>query len=150
MKQEEIEAFLKMIRERSTPIQIVVAGSRDWNDYPVFRNTITEILKNFPDVEFISGKASKGPDNMIIQYAKDYGFICHEYPADWNNIGVPNARIKMKNGRQYNANAGHIRNQLMAEKADFYIIFWDGKSPGTKDMISRCEDNIKHGFLIMV
>lgn len=43
------------------------------------------------------------------------------FPADWN-----------KHGRA----AGPIRNEEMAQYADALIAFWDGKSRGTKSMIS--------------
>lgn len=37
--------------------------------------------------------------------------------------------------------AGPIRNQEMLDngKADALVAFWDGKSPGTKDMIRRAK-----------
>ena len=31
--------------------------------------------------------------------------------------------------------AGYIRNEDMAEYADACIVFWDGKSPGSRHMI---------------
>jgi hypothetical protein len=151
MNEQQIIDFLEKTKDRSGPIKIVVAGSRGYSDYIGFRAMMHEILKLFPDTEFLSGDASKGPDRMIIEYANDCGYVCHKYPAAWEDIGVPDVRIKVNDrGRQYNANAGHVRNQQMAELADFYIIFWDGKSPGTKDMIKRCESIVKHGFVIIV
>lgn len=150
-QQEKIDKFLEYAKEHIPCIKILVAGSREYNDYRFFSKFMNEVIKDFPDCEFISGKASKGPDNMVIEYASDVGIVCHEYPANWDDIGVPNARIKVNDrNRQYNANAGHDRNQKMAELADFYIIFWDGKSPGTKDMIKRAEKHIEHGIVFMV
>lgn len=149
--QERINEFLDYAKDNILNIKILVAGSREFSDYQLFKQIMNSTLSEFPDCEFISGKASRGPDAMVIEYAKDVGVICHEYPADWNNIGVPNARIKTNDrGRQYNANAGHDRNQVMADLADFYLIFWDGKSPGTRDMIKRAEKNIKYGIVFMV
>lgn len=149
--QEQVNAFLDYAKDNIPSIKIVVAGSRGFSDYRFFSDVMHSVIDEFPDCEFISGKASSGPDAMIIKYANENGIICHEYPADWNDIGVPNARIKVNDrGRQYNANAGHDRNQIMAEISHFYIIFWDGKSPGTKDMIARCKKEMAHGIVFMV
>ena len=46
-----------------------------------------------------------------------------------NQIGIT------KNGDKYWKLAGLHRNELMAKEADACIVFWDGKSTGTKNMI---------------
>jgi hypothetical protein len=48
-----------------------------------------------------------------------------KHPADWNALG---------NG------AGKFRNRKMAGVADALVAFWDGSSPGTKDMIAVARD----------
>lgn len=149
--QEIIDVFLELAKTKNTPIKVLVAGSRSFTDYNFFQKVMYDLLRRFPDCELVSGKASSGPDLMAIEFAKQYGLLCHEFPANWNDIGVPNARIKINHkGRQYNANAGHDRNQIMADFSDFYIIFWDGKSPGTKDMISRASKYIQYGVIFRV
>lgn len=148
---EKVKQFLETAKNWNRPIKAVVAGSRGFTDYDFFMKIMYDLFQHFPDCELISGKAPTGPDNMAIEFAKEYGLICHEYPARWNDLGVPNVRIKFTvKGRQYNANAGHDRNQIMAELSDFYIVFWDGKSPGTRDMLKRLELQNKPGVLFMV
>ena len=39
-----------MIRE----LRIIVAGSRDFKDYPLLRDTLMDYLEEFPNVEFNS------------------------------------------------------------------------------------------------
>jgi hypothetical protein len=149
--QEKVESFLNDFKNNSRPIKVVISGSREFTDYKLFTEILNDLLDKFPDFEIISGKATSGPDLMGIEYSKEHGILCHLYPADWNNIGVPNARIKTNSkGRQYNANAGHDRNLIMAEACDFYIVFWDGKSPGTKNMLSCLNSKNKVGVLFMV
>lgn len=148
---ETIDEFLERAKNSPNPIRILVAGSRNYNDYPAFTNMMNQLIKEFPDTIFITGKAPNGPDNMIIEYSKEFGYQWEEYPADWNNIGVLGAKIKEnKFGKQYNALAGFMRNETMASVSDFYIIFWDGESPGTLDMINRSEKSIRHGIVIIV
>lgn len=43
-------------------------------------------------------------------------------PADWDRLGKK---------------AGMVRNAQMADYADAAIVFWDGKSNGTANMISN-------------
>jgi hypothetical protein len=124
-------------------VAIVVAGSRDYNDYRKF----SEIIEGYLCVEvpketviFISGKAKTGPDDMIIRWCKEHGYAWTEFPADWDDISAPGAFVKRNRlGKLYNARAGHDRNRLMAEHASRVICFWDGFSPGTKNMIDEAE-----------
>ena len=97
---------------------VIIAGSRDFNDYETLKSYCDHILINFPDVTIVSGTA-RGADQLGERYAEERGFKLLRFPADWSL------------GR----NAGHIRNRQMAENADALIAFWDGESKGTKNMI---------------
>ena len=56
--------------------------------------------------------------------------------AKWDDLTAPGAVIKTnRKGEKYNAKAGHERNVLMSLNTDAAVIFWDGQSPGSKDMI---------------
>lgn len=63
---------------------------------------------------------AQGADMLGEKYAKECGYEIHYYPADW---------------KQYGRRAGPIRNEKMAQAADALVAFWDGSSPGTKNMI---------------
>ncbi len=127
---------------------IVVAGSRDYNDYEQFRDILEEyLIMEFPkdSIIFISGKARSGPDDMIIRWCRENGRAWTEFPADWDDISVPGAFVKRNRmGAMYNARAGHMRNAQMAEACSRALIFWDCSSPGTKNMIDEAE---KHGIV---
>lgn len=131
---------------RSFDEAVVVAGSRDFNDYAVFSNLLESwIARNVPEasVIFISGKAPSGPDEMIIRWCREHGRAWTEYPADWEDLGAPNSYIKKSvvTGRPYNARAGHQRNREMARVGTRVVCFWDGVSPGTRNMIEEAEDH---------
>jgi hypothetical protein len=125
---------------------IVVAGGRNFNDYPQFVNHLEAYLcMELPTARpiFISGKASRGPDSMIIRWCRENGRAWTEFPADWDDLTVPGAVIRVnRSGKRYNAAAGHFRNRLMAQHATRVVTFWDGRSPGTRNMIEearRCQ-----------
>lgn len=73
---------------------------------------------------------------MIIDYAKEHGLPCFKYSADWDTHGKA---------------AGHIRNAEMRKVQTHLLVFWDGESRGTKEMIenSMKQDSVDI-FLIRV
>jgi ribonuclease HI len=116
-------------------MKIIIAGTRHYNDYPIFHKTL---LKNISDlkidlntIEVVSGTC-EGVDKMGERFAKSNNLKIHEFPADW-----------LKYGRA----AGPIRNRKMAEFADMLICFWDGKSKGTTNMISTAN---KHKLNVII
>ena len=113
-------------------LRVIIAGSREFNDFPKLMNSsieiLTEISKKRDDLDrirIISGTA-RGADKLGEQYAKIAGYELSKFPADWDRLGK---------------RAGYVRNAEMAKFAvedDNYgvlIAFWDGKSRGTKHMI---------------
>lgn len=120
---------------------VVVFGSRGYKDYAQFESHVIGFINDNElqreDTVFISGLA-KGPDTMIVDFAKANGWRWCEMPADWSNIDVPGAIIKTNAQGQYNARAGHTRNAEMANVSSHGLGFWNGVSPGTKGMVELC------------
>lgn len=108
-------------------IRIIVAGSRSFNDYPLFCRILGRYLKLIKAKRghfvIISGKASKGADAMAIEFAKEHDLDWAEFPADWD---------------QFQKRAGFIRNAQMREHCTHLLAFWDFISPGTANMIDLC------------
>lgn len=111
-------------------MKVIIAGSRDYTDKTEFLKimdyiqTVIEHGQMEPITEIISGHA-KGVDQLGEQYAR-----MHQIPIQ---IFLPNWD---KEGKK----AGPIRNREMAIYASqdpngTLIVFWDGKSKGTKSMI---------------
>ena len=119
-------------------LRVIIAGSRDFDDFPKLMNSSIEILTGISKkrddldrIRIISGTA-RGADKLGEQYAKIAGYELSKFPADWGGLGK---------------RAGYVRNAEMAKFAvedDSYgvlIAFWDGQSRGTKHMIDlakRC------------
>lgn len=102
--------------------RVVISGCRDFYDYATAKEFIDfciSDLKELYNIVIISGGA-RGADMLGERYAKEEGFALERYPAEWEKFG----KI-----------AGPIRNSQMAKLGDFFICFWDGVSPGTKNMI---------------
>ena len=120
-------------------IKLIIAGSRSFEDYELLK---TEILKVYSsklkDLHIVSGGA-KGTDKLGERFAKEFGLQVTQFIPDWSDTSVEGAVVKKNRYGEYNAIAGHIRNQKMAEFADALFAFWVDGSSGTKDMILRAQ-----------
>lgn len=102
-------------------MKVIIAGSRDFNDYELLKRKCDKILSNSLDKEItiISGGA-RGADNLGEKYAKEKGYKVKIYKADWT---------------KYGKKAGYLRNREMGENATHLIAFPMGESRGTRSMI---------------
>ena len=105
-----------------TEFKLIVAGGRDFADYP----TLVRVLFALAEVDYadkeisiVSGMA-KGADALGVRFAKENSVTLYEFPANWN---------------KYGKSAGYRRNEEMGNFADGLLAFWDGESKGTKNMI---------------
>lgn len=108
------------------PFRLVVAGTRYYNNYAFVASKLDAYLadkRDKYDITIICGDA-QGADAMGFAYASNHNLKIEHFPAEWGRFGSA---------------AGPIRNKKMAQKADAVIVFWDGKSPGTRDMIQNAK-----------
>ena len=113
-------------------MKLVIAGgrdfvptARDWDRLDSVR--ITQAWKGNPIIEVISGKA-RGADTFGEEWARRRGIAVAEYPADWDHYGKA---------------AGHIRNNMMAQRADAVLLFPGGS--GTANMFQQA---VRYGLTI--
>jgi len=117
-------------------MKVIIAGSRDMTDMKMLKKAILLSKEHFEDFkidEVVNGKA-KGADRMGEKFAILNKITMKEFPADWDGDGKA---------------AGYRRNTRMAEYGDFLIALWDGKSPGTKHMISEIRQLNKIGVVVL-
>lgn len=118
-------------------MKVIIAGSRAFSDYELLKKKCDQILDGLEvEIEIVSGTAP-GADRLGERYAHEKGYKLKRMPAQWDQYqGRPTEEIGFrKHGDMYWKRAGMVRNREMAEYADAAIIFWDGKSKGTKNMI---------------
>ena len=104
--------------------RVIIAGGRDFNNYPGLAQTMDRLLANVTDEIVIVCGMAQGADKLGEQYAKERGYTVRYFPADWDGMG---------------RGAGFIRTEEMAQNADALVAFWDGKSRGTKHMIETAQ-----------
>jgi predicted Rossmann fold nucleotide-binding protein DprA/Smf involved in DNA uptake len=104
-------------------MKVIVAGSRSITDYVVVEEAI--IASEYAITLLISGGAD-GVDGLGVEWAKLHGVPYIQKNAVWrSSTGA------------YLPEAGKERNRLMAKAADACVAVWDGRSPGTSNMIAE-------------
>lgn len=106
-------------------MRIIIAGSRDYDNYEEAAKLIDEFIKDIDTSNpvIISGGA-KGADKIGEEYAARNDLDCVVYRANWG---------------KYGKQAGVIRNGEMAKNADCLLAFWNGESRGTYNMINTAK-----------
>lgn len=127
-------------------MRIIIAGSRDFNNYELLKKETLTIVKSFKDkgyntkrenVEIISGTA-RGADKLGERFADEFNLKCVRMSADWDTYGK---------------RAGYLRNAEMSKYAKqdgevgILIAFWNG-SNGTKHMIDLAKKDGLEVFII--
>ena len=102
---------------------LMVCGSRGFPDKDLVTDTVGKYLEHF--LVLIHGDCPNSPDVWAEEVSKSVEqVIVGRFPADWN---------------KYGRMAGALRNKVMVNLADFILVFWDGKSKGTHNVINYAE-----------
>jgi hypothetical protein len=99
-------------------VRVIIAGSRTITDMSEVLIAIHD--SGFAITEVVCGGAT-GVDNCGRFWAASHNIPVKMFPAQWDKHGPA---------------AGPIRNRTMAENADALILVWDGRSRGSRNMLS--------------
>ncbi len=102
-------------------MKLIISGSRSFNDYDLLSEMAMKVNDKFDEITEVVCGGAKGADVLGKKWADENGIPVKLMPANWTKHGK---------------SAGPIRNREMAEYADALLVFWDGESPGTKNMIT--------------
>ena len=109
----------KKLAAEKKEYRLVVAGSRDFDDYTLLSTELDKLLSGKTNITIVSGTA-RGADRLGERYAAEHNLRIERFPAEWE---------------KYHKGAGPIRNAKMVQSADAVIVFWDNESSGTKNII---------------
>jgi hypothetical protein len=99
-------------------MRLIIVGSRTFTDYQLLCHTLAPERHRI--IEVLHGGA-RGADQLGFRWALKHHVRSRCFAAAWERFGK---------------SAGIRRNQQMAQAGDVLIAFWDGRSPGTRHMIS--------------
>lgn len=115
-----------------THYSVIVAGSRDIEDYALIASAIRDTGIEIGEV--VSGGA-RGVDALGEQYAEQHGIPVEQFPVtadEWKYIGHSAGRKR---------NAQMLVYCLNSSLESAIIALWDGKSRGTAHMIQLALQN---------
>ena len=99
-------------------MRIAIVGSREYSDFEEVREYVRSLPK---DTVVVTGGA-RGVDNIAADEANKCGLDVVVHLANWDLHGKK---------------AGPIRNAVVVEDCDKLKAFWDGDSPGTRDVVAK-------------
>jgi len=103
-------------------VRVAMAGSRSFGDYELFRKDADLILKVFKKMQVVSGGA-KGTDGLASRWCEERGVEIEEK--------IPN----------YEAHSDKIapllRNTQIVDAVDCGVVWWDGVSKGSLNVIVK-------------
>lgn len=106
-------------------MNIIISGNRSYRDYRHVIDTLDEILPvihNGQQIKVLTGHNS-GVDAIIREFTNTRNIKSSVYTPLWDSYG---------------RNAGPIRNQAMAKKADTAILFGSPDDPDIKYLFDAC------------
>ena len=98
-------------------MRTIIAGSRTCSDIRELDRALGHC--GWRPIVVLDGEA-RGADALGEAWATLSNVAVEPFPADW---------------KRYGKSAGYRRNEEMAGRAEALVALWDGKSPGTKNMI---------------
>lgn len=113
-------------------MKLIVAGSRDFQDYDILCRELDLICNRYGIHEIVSGGA-RGADTLGEAYATKQKIKIVQFIPDWKLLGRDVAGI--------------IRNEQMGDYADMLVAFWNGHSAGTRHMIQYMQRLNKPTFV---
>jgi hypothetical protein len=99
-------------------MKLIIAGSHSFRDYQLLCQTLAPERTRITLV--ITGGA-RGAEQLGYRWAWKHAVKHQLFRADWERFGK---------------SAGVRRNHQMAQASDMLLAFWDGRSAGTRHMIS--------------
>src|SRR3954467_3895208 len=107
----------------------IIAGSRTLT-MANMKDIEAAIEESGFDITTVMCGCSNGADTLGEMWANEHDIPVRHVRADWDT---------------FKKFAGPVRNRIMADAADALILVWDGKSPGSKNML---ENGIEFGLRI--
>jgi hypothetical protein len=111
-------------------MKIAIIGSRTFSDYELLSTTIKNYLSEHQlNVQSVISGGATGADSLAEKFALENNLKMIVHKPDWKRFGKK---------------AGLVRNTIIIENSDLVFAFWDGKSSGTKDAITKAKKTGKN------
>ena len=106
-------------------MKLAIIGSRSFEDYDLLSSTIKNMFPKLSDITCIVSGGAIGADSLAVVFAKEYNITPIVFKPNYTKYGRKLAPM--------------MRNSTIVENSDFVVAFWDSKSPGTLDAITKAK-----------
>jgi len=113
-------------------MKVIIAGARTFTDYQLLCQTLAP---ERPRITQVLTGGERGAELLGYRWAWKHAVKHQLFRADWERFGK---------------SAGVRRNFQMAQAGDMLLTFWDGRSAGTRHMISCMQQLGKPVVVILV
>jgi len=120
----------------SSPLRLLVFGGRDFADRE-WLYAVLDRIHSEPGISVIIQGDEPGTDTMTREWAESRRVPVEIYAAAWSDLSAPGAHIKRGRHGDYNARAGHDRNQRMIDEGKPDAAVQISSGAGTTDMARR-------------
>ena len=119
-------------------MKLIIAGTRHFSTWTTYGGYLEDAISRSGwrgDITEVVTGGAYGVDSLGVVWAAMNGVPSLVFRANWNELGKA---------------AGPIRNAKMAKYADRLLLLWDGKSPGSKNMLSCMENEGKPVYSMVI
>lgn len=128
-------------------MKVLIVGSKDVEGY-------YKLIDKAIDYTKIDRKKIKTVacfDNLVMKWAENNFFKVRKFEANWLDTSVADAIIRVgKDGVEYNAKAGFLRNQSAAKYANILIAIYRNGDKGLEHLIEELKKLNKKVFIYEV
>lgn len=110
-------------------MKLAIVGTRTFNDYELMKRKLSDLV----GIELIISGGAEGADTLARRFAKEHNIEIIEFLPNWNEHGKA---------------AGPIRNEFIVKACTHIVLFWDGRSPGTRSSLELAKKHKKRYRLI--
>lgn len=106
-------------------MKVIIAGSRHYTPQQADALVQNAIAQAGWEITHVINGTAKGIDQAGARWARKNKIPVINFPPDWKTHGKK---------------AGPLRNTEMLKNADALIIIWNGKSKGSKNMLTQAKN----------
>jgi len=113
-------------------LKLGIVGSRTFDNYNLLEKEIFNQI-SLEAIECVISGGARGADTLAEKFADKYNIPKMIYKANWDKYGNI---------------AGFLRNNDIVKNSDFIIAFWNGRSRGTQDTMTKAQASNKKLWIV--
>lgn len=114
-------------------MKLAVVVSRNFDNYQLLERELYTLCYIAYNIEYLISGSTEGVDLLAEKFSNEHTMPIKVFKPDWD---------------KYGKSAEFKRNQQIVDACDMVLVFWDGKSKRTQDVINKAKKAKKPTFII--